>query len=125
MKNDNKVCICCRTSYKYCNTCAEYANLPQWMNIYDKIECKVMFDVATDYIANKITKDEAKEKLSNYDIANISVKESVKKVLDEILCEDVEKYVEKIAEPKAEQKEETVTDKVTPEKKHIFNNKKK
>ena len=95
IKRNNKVCICCGTSYEYCNSCAEYAHLPQWKNIYDKIECKVIFDVATDYKANKITKEEGKEILSKYDLRNIEMRESLQKVTNEILENDI---VETISE---------------------------
>lgn len=104
MKKDNRICICCGTSYKYCNSCAEYASLPQWMNIYDKIECKVIFDVASDYNAKHITKEEAKTILSKYDIKDINMKESLAKVINEIsgnnntVKTNTEKPVEKNAE---------------------------
>lgn len=89
MKKDNRTCICCGTTYKYCSGCAEYAHLPQWKNIYDKIECKVIFDVATDYNIKHITKEEGKKILSQYDIKNINIKESLAKVINEILGNEV------------------------------------
>lgn len=114
MKKDNKVCICCGTTYKYCSGCAEYIGLPQWKNIYDKIECKVIFDVATDYNAKHITKEEAKKKLSEYDIKGINMKESLAKIINEILGSNIattttEKVVEKeaVESEKAVKKNET------------------
>lgn len=104
MKKDNRKCICCGTTYKYCNSCVEYASLPQWKNIYDKVECKVIFDVVTDYVAKSITKEEAKEKLSEYDIKGITVKEPVEKVLNEILDININK-VEKTEETKVKNTE--------------------
>lgn len=95
MKKDNRICICCGKAYKYCSSCAEYASLPTWKNIYDEIECKVIFDVATDYLANSITKEEAKKKLNAYDIKNITMKESIAKVINEILgSSEIEKVNE-------------------------------
>lgn len=109
MKKDNKVCICCGTSYKYCSECAEYASLPQWKNIYDKIECKVIFDVATDYNAKHITKEEAKVMLSKYDIKNINMKESLNKVINEILGDNtIKTNAEKPVEKNTEKVKETV-----------------
>lgn len=102
MKKDNRVCICCGNSYKYCNSCSEYATLPQWKNIYDKIECKVVFDVATDYNAKQITKEEAKAMLSEYDVKNITMNESLAKIINEILGSNTVK-VEK-TETKVEEK---------------------
>lgn len=135
MKKDNKVCICCGETYKYCNSCAEYASLPQWKNIYDKIECKVIFDVATDYISQSITKEEAREKLNNYDIKNINIKESIKNVINEILDGEKiekkveEKVVEEVVEPSIKEEKEVVeiaSPEVFPTKKpFIKNNKKK
>lgn len=108
MKKDNRTCICCGTAYKYCNTCAEYAHLPQWKNIYDKVECKVIFDVATDFCAKLITKEEAKEKLGEYDIKNIQMKESLAKIINEILGSKVVKAIPEKVEEKVESKEEKV-----------------
>lgn len=108
MKKDNRICICCGTSYKYCNSCAEYASLPQWKNIYDKMECKVIFDVASDYNAKHITKEEAKTILSKYDIKNINMKESLAKVINEILGDNTKDNIEKPAEKNTDKIKETV-----------------
>ena len=109
MKKDNRVCICCGTSYRYCSGCAEYAHLPQWKNIYDKIECKVIFDVATDYNAKLITKEEAKTILSKYDVKNINMKESLNKVINEILGDNtIKTNAEKPVEKNTEKVKETV-----------------
>ena len=130
MKKDNKVCICCGTTYKYCSGCAEYAALPQWKNIYDKIECKVIFDVATDYNAKHITKEEAKKLLGKYDIKNINMKESLAKIINEILNNTtfaVEKTAEKNeVEVEAEELvEKHITEESVDQNSFVKNNKKK
>lgn len=94
MKKDNKTCFCCGKKYKYCNSCSEYAALPQWMNLYDKIECKTIFDVATDYCQKVITKEEAKERLAEYDVTKITLKDSIKKIIDEVYEVKVENIIE-------------------------------
>lgn len=108
MKKDNKVCICCGTTYKYCSGCAEYVGLPQWKNIYDKIECKVIFDVATDYNAKHITKEEAKKKLGEYDIKGINMKESLARIINEILGSNIATVTEKVAEKEVVESEKAV-----------------
>lgn len=108
MKKDNRTCICCGTSYKYCSGCAEYAHLPQWKNIYDKVECKVIFDVASDYCAKHISKEDAKAKLEEYDIKKIKMKESLANVINEILGSKVVSAIAEKTEEKAETKEEKV-----------------
>ena len=122
MKKDNRKCICCGLTYKYCNSCVEYAHLPQWKNIYDKVECKVIFDVVTDYVANAITKEEAKEKLIGYDIKGITVKESVAKVINEILGVNGSKITNT---EKKEEKVKDVENKETSEKHSFVKNGKK
>ena len=69
-KRNNKKCIVCGTAYTFCNNCGDYSHLPRWKAIYHEENCKNIFEVASDYLAGDITKDEALEKFDACDLAN-------------------------------------------------------
>lgn len=65
-----KKCLCCGTTYSYCNNCWDYRGLPTWMNSFHDENCKDIFQICTDYNFELITKEEAKKLLSACDFSN-------------------------------------------------------
>lgn len=66
-----KKCLCCGKTYEYCGNCYDYRSLPLWMNSFCGEACKDIFQTCTDYNFKLITKDQAKETLSKYDLSNL------------------------------------------------------
>ena len=68
IERNNKTCIVCGKSYKYCGGCAEYAHLEPWHSIYCSNNCKDIFNAVSMY--NKVSNEETKEKLNKCDLSN-------------------------------------------------------
>ena len=84
-KKNNKKCIVCGTEYTYCPSCAEFANVAIWHNLYHDENCKEIFAIATDFNAKVLDKDVAKEKLGKCDLSNKkSFHNSILKAVNEI-----------------------------------------
>lgn len=120
-KKNNRKCICCSEEYRYCNSCAEDRMKEPWNSIYHNANCKDIFNIASDYLANAITKEEAKEKFDKcdlsykdklhhkivdaindaYDIVEPIVKEEVaKSVVEELVVDVEEKEIKKFNKKK-------------------------
>jgi len=69
MKKNNKTCIVCGEKYTYCNSCEAFYNLPTWMAIFHNENCKDLFTITSDYLANTLDKDEAIERLNKCDLS--------------------------------------------------------
>lgn len=67
---NNKTCIVCGTKYTYCPTCAEFANVEIWHNIYHDENCKEIFAIAVDFNYDALDKNTAKERLTKCDLSN-------------------------------------------------------
>ena len=86
---NNRICIACGKEYEYCGFCPKSLNLPVWKNIFDTENCKNIFEIASDYAQNMITKERAKERLLCCDLSNIdSFKEKVRDYSYEIMAEE-------------------------------------
>ena len=87
MKYERK-CLCCGASYSYCNNCYDFRNYPLWMNSFHDENCKNIFETCTDYNFKLITKEQAKEALSKYDLSNrANFSACVKRDLNTIVAE--------------------------------------
>lgn len=91
MPNLNKTCLVCNTAYKYCYGCPADIKNPSWMMLFDKQECREIFNTLTAETQNLITKEEAKEKLKKYDLDNMFIKKNLKDHIDKILNNTNEK----------------------------------
>ena len=69
-KKNNRKCICCSTEYHYCNSCGEDRTKPAWYAIYHDENCKNIFNVASDFLAGAITKEEARQKFDACDLSH-------------------------------------------------------
>ena len=62
----NRKCLCCSTRYSYCPSCSRAdALLPTWHAEFCSEECMTLWQTATKYNMNKLTKSEAKDIISN------------------------------------------------------------
>ena len=87
MKYEHK-CLCCGASYSYCNNCYDFRNYPLWMNSFHDENCKNIFETCTNYNFKLITKEQAKEALSKYDLSNrANFSACVQRDLNTILAE--------------------------------------
>ena len=68
-QKNNKTCIVCSKKYSYCPTCNEDRNKMPWHNIYCSENCKIIFEVASDYLAEALDRKEAKDKLAKCDLS--------------------------------------------------------
>lgn len=68
IERNNKTCICCNKSYKYCSGCAEYAHLEPWHSIYCSDNCKEIFNAVSMY--QKVSTEETKKRLDKCDLSN-------------------------------------------------------
>lgn len=69
VRRKNKVCVVCGKEYEYCNRCKADANQPTWKAIYDNENCRKIMNVATEFVAGHIDKDEAKKELDTCDLS--------------------------------------------------------
>lgn len=68
-QKNNRTCLCCSKTYTFCLHCSDYDHLPRWMNIFHDENCKNLFDITNEYMAGKITAEEAKERYSKCDLS--------------------------------------------------------
>ncbi len=87
MRKNNKRCLICSNLYTFCLNCGEFDHLPRWMNMFDKKECKEIFDAVSDYKSNLCTKEETEERLIKVGALNMKLNKTVKKTVDEIMEE--------------------------------------
>lgn len=110
MKRNNKKCICCGKIYTYCNSCEAYAHLAPWHAIYHDQNCRTIFMAVTDYLAQEISKERAKEILDGCDLSNkAAFHPTTIAAIDEIY------YVEPVIEPDAETTVEEVAEAIVSE----------
>jgi len=86
-EKENASCVICDNKYYLCIACERNkSNWKPWKIITDTENCFKIYDVLNKYNFNKISKEEAKEKLGTFDLSGLSTfKESVKKQIEEIL----------------------------------------
>lgn len=82
MNEEYSKCVICGKEYHSCLSCKEQKELKPWKLVTDSIEHYKIFLVLKDYSNEKITKEDAKEKLSNI---NYNIKELKKNVREDIL----------------------------------------
>lgn len=69
----NRKCLCCSTRYSYCPSCSRAdALLPTWHAEFCSEECMTLWQTATKYNMNKLTKSEAKDIVSNLQLKPVS-----------------------------------------------------
>lgn len=92
MQKNNKKCITCGKEYRYCPTCKGRDYSEAWRNIYCSKNCQEIFNVVTGYVNNKLSVEQAQERISKCDL---SYKEKMKPNLvsriDEIMSAQTSK----------------------------------
>lgn len=61
MARYDRSCILCGKVYEYCNSCSAFQDKPVWMFSYCSEDCKDITSLLTDYIYNKVSKEDAKK----------------------------------------------------------------
>ena len=61
MARYDRSCILCGKVYEYCNSCSAFQDKPVWMFSYCSEDCKDITSLLTDFIYNKISKEEVKQ----------------------------------------------------------------
>lgn len=89
MARRQRECYLCGESYKYCSTCSQDRMKPSWMAEFHSENCKNIFDIATRFNMNLLTKEEAKAAMEKCDLTNKeNFKSYVQRDLENIFAED-------------------------------------
>lgn len=87
-KNDkeNASCIICGNKYYLCIACERNKTTwKPWKIITDTEKCFKIYDILNKYNFNKISKEEAKEKLNSLNLGDLNIfKDSVREQIEEI-----------------------------------------
>ena len=102
MARYDRSCILCGKVYEYCNSCSAFQDKPVWMFSYCSEDCKDITSLLTDYIYNKVSKEDAKKIIDTKDTSrHMQYKGSYGKAYKEIMGEiDSENIDEKTIEEK-------------------------
>ena len=71
-KRGERYCIVCGTKYEYCPNCGKGNVKDTWKFNYDSEECRDIFKVCSAFAFNHISAEEAKKKLSKYNLSDTS-----------------------------------------------------
>lgn len=66
--HNNRTCICCRTQYRYCSSCEEFAHLEPWYAIFHDSNCKEIYNATSMY--GQVPVEETKARLDKCDLSN-------------------------------------------------------
>lgn len=99
--------ILCGKVYEYCNSCSAFQDKPVWMFSYCSEDCKDITSLLTDYIYNKVSKEDAKKIIDTKDTSrHMKYKGSYGRAYKEIVEENgSEDKVEDKAEDKIKTEE--------------------
>lgn len=82
----NRTCIICGKRYSYCNNCQRDSVKPTWYAIFDTERCHAIYEICTNYRDGIITIENAKERLSKFDLSDLeNFAEATKNQIKEIL----------------------------------------
>ena len=83
---NNRTCIICGRSYRYCPTCGEDTGKPTWYAIFDGENCHDIYETCVAYRDKNITVKEAYEKMNKLDLSYLdSIVPATKAQIEEIL----------------------------------------
>lgn len=110
MARYDRSCILCGKVYEYCNSCSAFQDKPVWMFSYCSEDCKDITSLLTDYIYNKVSKEDAKKIIDTKDTSrHMQYKGSYGKAYKEIMGE-VDSEEKEIGEEKKVVKEDVIRD---------------
>ena len=86
-KKANATCSVCGKKYYLCIACDRHKiDWKPWKVIVDNENCYNIYDIVSKYIANNITKEEAKELLTTVDLSGLNdFKDFMRSKIEEIL----------------------------------------
>ena len=87
MADYNKKCLLCGKDFKFCPTCYQKSPADAWKNIFDKENCRIIFNLVCDFAQKEVDVETAKDILSRCDLSDKdSYKVDIKGYIDEILA---------------------------------------
>ena len=102
----NRKCICCGETYSYCPSCSRVDALePVWKSEFCNESCMSLWDTLTKYNMGFLTKDEAKDIISNLSLKPIgSYVSCVQRDYNKVMAEEKKprrliKKIEPVVEP--------------------------
>lgn len=107
-QKNNATCGICGKPYHICMSCRDSMQLQPWKTFTDTSEHYKVFQIVRGLSTGVYTKVEAKEKLKNVDLHDLSefrphIKAIIEEVLKETNVEPKESVIEEVAEQKVEQ----------------------
>lgn len=92
MGRRTRECYLCSQKYEYCPTCSQDRMKPAWMAEFHSENCKNIFDIATRFNMQLLTREEAKAAMEQCDLSNkANFKSYVQKDLENIFAEESKK----------------------------------
>ena len=92
MGRRTRECYLCNCKYEYCPTCSQDKMKPSWMAEFHNENCKNIFDIATRFNMQLLTKEEAKAAMEQCDLTNKeNFKSYVQHDIDNIFAEEPKK----------------------------------
>lgn len=108
-KKINHWCVVCGKGYHACDSCTNTKSFTPWRTLTDTIEHFKIFTILKDFNNGLITKEKAKELLSDLDLSGKdNFKDSAKKVLIDIYAETPKDEAENKSEAKIPQRKQTL-----------------
>ena len=108
----NKTCLVCNKQYHHCYSCPTDLQHPSWMELFDKENCKNIFNILSRHGQKMIINEEAKELLNQCDLSQKdNFADNIKNHINQIFCIDVNEEIneEQIVENVVENIEEEIT----------------
>ena len=88
-QKDNATCLICGKGYYVCLSCRDAIKTAPWKSYTDTSEHYKVFQIVKGFHNGVYSKEEAKSKLNNVDLSDLSdYRQKIKDVIDEILKED-------------------------------------
>ena len=101
MGRKTRECYLCGEKYQYCPTCSQDRMKPSWMAEFHSENCKNIWDIATRFNMQLLTKEEAMAAMEKCDLSNKdNFKDCVRRDLENIFAKD-EKPASKAAKAKS------------------------
>lgn len=89
MGKRSRECYLCGEKYNFCPTCSQDRMKPAWMAEFHSENCKNIWDIATRFNMQLLTKEEAMAAMEKCDLSNKdSFKDCVKRDLENIFEKD-------------------------------------
>ena len=99
MGRRTRECYLCGQKYEYCPTCSQDKLKPAFMAEFHDENCKNIFNIATRFNMQLLTKEEAKSAMEQCDLTNkANFKSYVQRDLENIFAEEPKKRSKKATE---------------------------